>query len=138
MWPEHVDFGRHVAFAAGAPDDAPRWFQVYCFSDAGVTQHLVDQALDCGYPTTPPRVIVRGVERSVLAGQRIGILGANGQGKSTLVKTIARVLPPLAPAPRLALLVASGGTAYLGWLAVFARPRLTELRALLPGRGATA
>jgi ATP-binding cassette subfamily F protein 3 len=32
----------------------------------------------------------------VLAGQRIGILGANGQGKSTLVKTVARVLPPLA------------------------------------------
>jgi ATP-binding cassette subfamily F protein 3 len=34
--------------------------------------------------------IVRGINRSVLAGQRIGILGANGQGKSTLVKTIAR------------------------------------------------
>jgi ATP-binding cassette subfamily F protein 3 len=29
------------------------------------------------------------VNRSVLAGQRIGILGANGQGKSTLVKTVA-------------------------------------------------
>jgi len=57
---------------------------------------LVMKALDCGYPTTPPTVIVRGVERSVLAGQRIGILGANGQGKSTLVKTIAGVLPPLA------------------------------------------
>ncbi len=39
------------------------------------------------------KVIVRGVNRSVLAGQRIGILGANGQGKSTLVKTIARDIP---------------------------------------------
>jgi ATP-binding cassette subfamily F protein 3 len=45
-----------------------------------------------------PRVIVSGIDRSVLAGQRIGILGANGQGKSTLVKTIARDLPPLAGA----------------------------------------
>jgi len=35
------------------------------------------------------------VSRSVLAGQRIGILGANGQGKSTLVKTIARDLGAL-------------------------------------------
>ncbi|MEO8249710.1 MAG: ATP-binding cassette domain-containing protein [Burkholderiales bacterium] len=41
-----------------------------------------------------PTVIVRNVSRSVLAGQRIGILGANGQGKSTLVKTIARELKP--------------------------------------------
>ncbi len=39
--------------------------------------------------------ILRGVNRSVLAGQRIGILGANGQGKSTLVKTVARTLAPL-------------------------------------------
>ncbi|MBS1139243.1 MAG: transporter related protein, partial [Proteobacteria bacterium] len=52
-----------------------------------------------GYPPaeeapagTPPTVIVRGINRSVMAGQRIGILGANGQGKSTLVKTIARDL----------------------------------------------
>lgn len=41
------------------------------------------------------KVIIRGVNRSVLAGQRIGILGANGQGKSTLVKTIARTMPQL-------------------------------------------
>ena len=40
-------------------------------------------------------VIVRHVTRTVMAGQRIGILGANGQGKSTLVKTIARALPAL-------------------------------------------
>ncbi|HEX3139461.1 MAG TPA: ATP-binding cassette domain-containing protein, partial [Rhizobacter sp.] len=43
-----------------------------------------------------PKVILRGVSRSVLAGQRIGILGANGQGKSTLVKTIAREMGALA------------------------------------------
>jgi ATP-binding cassette subfamily F protein 3 len=42
-----------------------------------------------------PKLIVGGVSRSVLAGQRIGILGANGQGKSTLVKTIARDIPAL-------------------------------------------
>ena len=51
----------------------------------------------CGYTGADgsPTVIVRDVRRTVLAGQRIGILGANGQGKSTLVKTVARVLPPL-------------------------------------------
>ncbi|MCK9987044.1 MAG: ATP-binding cassette, subfamily F, member 3 [Azoarcus sp.] len=54
-----------------------------------------------GYPPpadapagTPPTVIVRGVNKSVMAGERIGILGANGRGKSTLVKTIARDLTP--------------------------------------------
>ncbi len=41
-------------------------------------------------------VIIRDINRSVLAGQRIGILGANGQGKSTLVKTIVGDLPRLA------------------------------------------
>ena len=46
-------------------------------------------------PQAGDRVILRGVSRTVLAGQRIGILGANGQGKSTFVKTIARTLPLL-------------------------------------------
>jgi ATP-binding cassette subfamily F protein 3 len=46
-------------------------------------------------PGTSPTIIVRNVSRSVLAGQRIGILGANGQGKSTLVKTVARDLAPI-------------------------------------------
>ncbi len=63
---------------------------------------LAMQGVSFGYPPpadaapdTPPTVIVRNVSRSVLAGQRIGILGANGQGKSTVVKTIARELAPL-------------------------------------------
>ncbi|MEI8264220.1 MAG: ATP-binding cassette domain-containing protein [Betaproteobacteria bacterium] len=62
--------------------------------------------VECGYKASeddgagaPPRekttAIVRHVTRTVMAGQRIGILGANGQGKSTLVKTIARALPAL-------------------------------------------
>jgi ATP-binding cassette, subfamily F, member 3 len=41
------------------------------------------------------RTILSGVSRSVMAGQRIGILGANGQGKSTLVKTVAREIAAL-------------------------------------------
>jgi ATP-binding cassette subfamily F protein 3 len=39
--------------------------------------------------------VLREVNLTLMAGQRIGILGANGQGKSTLVKTIAGVLPAL-------------------------------------------
>jgi ATP-binding cassette subfamily F protein 3 len=60
------------------------------------------QSASFGYPPppdapegTPPTVIVHKVSRSVHAGQRIGILGANGQGKSTFVKSIARTLQPL-------------------------------------------
>ena len=61
---------------------------------------LVMQDLQCGYlpasEEAEPITIVRGVNRSVLPGQRIGILGANGQGKSTLVKTLAHMLPAIA------------------------------------------
>ncbi|WP_406564755.1 ABC-F family ATP-binding cassette domain-containing protein [Hylemonella gracilis] len=61
---------------------------------------LTLQGVSCGYPSAEasaaPTTIVRNVGKSVLAGQRIGILGANGQGKSTLVKTIAGDLKPIA------------------------------------------
>ena len=61
---------------------------------------LAMEGVTFGYPPREPGgepvAIVRGISRSVLAGQRIGILGANGQGKSTVVKTIARDLVPLA------------------------------------------
>ena len=40
-------------------------------------------------------IILDKVSRSVLSGQRIGILGANGQGKSTFVKTLAQAIPLL-------------------------------------------
>jgi ATP-binding cassette subfamily F protein 3 len=56
------------------------------------------QDVSFGYPSEngPATVIVNNISRSVLAGQRIGILGANGQGKSTVVKTIARSLDAVA------------------------------------------
>jgi ATP-binding cassette subfamily F protein 3 len=55
-------------------------------------QPVVLQQVDCGYAHA---AVLHGVQRSVVAGSRIGVLGANGQGKSTLVKTIAGVLAPL-------------------------------------------
>ena len=58
---------------------------------------LAMQDVACGYrsETAGDKIIVHDINRSVLAGQRIGILGANGQGKSTLVKTVARMQPAL-------------------------------------------
>ncbi|MDH4378182.1 MAG: ATP-binding cassette domain-containing protein [Ramlibacter sp.] len=67
------------------PDNLPN--PMLAISDAAFGYRAED-----GTATT----IVQKVDRSVLAGQRIGILGANGQGKSTLVKTIAHTLPLLA------------------------------------------
>jgi ATP-binding cassette subfamily F protein 3 len=72
-------------------------------------------------PGTPPTVIVQHVSKSVFAGQRIGILGANGQGKSTLVKTVARTLPVVAGA------VTEGKGLNIGY---FAQQELDVLRPL--------
>jgi isopentenyl diphosphate isomerase/L-lactate dehydrogenase-like FMN-dependent dehydrogenase len=46
--------------AEAAPDGA-RWFQLYCFSDRGVTEALVEQAVDSGY-----RAIVLTVDAPLL------------------------------------------------------------------------
>jgi ATP-binding cassette, subfamily F, member 3 len=54
----------------------------------------------CGYKGAnddgSDKAIVHNINRTVLAGQRIGVLGANGQGKSTVVKTIAHAHAALA------------------------------------------
>ena len=53
--------------------------------------------LTCGYRVEGHgKPVLANLNRSIMAGQRIGLLGANGQGKSTLVKTIAQTLEPLA------------------------------------------
>ena len=58
---------------------------------------LAFSVMACGYRAEDGSEtrIIDNINRSVLAGQRIGILGANGQGKSTLVKTIVGDLPLL-------------------------------------------
>ena len=56
------------------------------------TPMFVMDDVACGYDD---QIIVKHIKCTVLAGQRIGILGANGQGKSTLVKTIAGQIQPL-------------------------------------------
>ncbi|WP_145127487.1 ABC-F family ATP-binding cassette domain-containing protein [Pseudomonas sp. URMO17WK12:I11] len=58
----------------------------------------IDDA-DFGYRTAnggPGHKVLTRVRKTVLAGQRIGVLGANGQGKSTFIKSVARDLEPLA------------------------------------------
>jgi len=57
---------------------------------------LAMKDLQCGYRNPEgDTVIVKNINRSVMPGQRIGILGANGQGKSTLVKTLAHMQPAI-------------------------------------------
>jgi ATP-binding cassette subfamily F protein 3 len=81
-----VDCGYRVPPVA-AHGDTPREGADASWPGAGVSAPLV--------AASDARTIVAGIDRSVLAGQRIGILGANGQGKSTFVKTVAGVLPVL-------------------------------------------
>jgi len=65
--------------------------------DSAPNPMLVMEDVRCGYRaedgTETP--IVERVTLSIQNGQRIGLLGANGQGKSTLIKTLAGTLAPL-------------------------------------------
>ena len=49
--------------------------------------------LDCGYSEND--IILKKVNLILIAGDRIGLLGRNGQGKSTLIKTLCSVLKPV-------------------------------------------
>ncbi|SEI94979.1 ATP-binding cassette domain-containing protein [Paraburkholderia diazotrophica] len=78
----------HIAspftFEFRAPDSAPN-------------PMMVMENVRCGYRGADGGEIpiVERVALSIQNGQRIGLLGANGQGKSTLIKTLAGALEPL-------------------------------------------
>ena len=84
--------------AAGKP--APDLILDAELQDFSTSQELHQHQLQSGEALPPiteqDKVILQGINVSVLAGQRIGVLGANGQGKSTFVKTVAHALPLLA------------------------------------------
>lgn len=65
--------------------------------------------LSIGYDPAAPLLV--GLDNRLLAGERVVVLGPNGQGKSTLLKTIIGELPPLAGGVRV------GSSVKIGYLA---------------------
>jgi ATP-binding cassette subfamily F protein 3 len=80
--PAHIS--SPFTFEFRAPDSAPN-------------PMMVMEDVRCGYHAADGGEIpiVQRVALSIQNGQRIGLLGANGQGKSTLIKTLAGTLAPL-------------------------------------------
>ena len=72
--------------------DTPFSFQFPCYEKLSDPLITLDEA-SLGYGDT---VVLSGVGVTVHPGQRIGLLGGNGQGKSTVVKSLATEIPLLA------------------------------------------
>ena len=69
--------------------------------DSAPNPMMVMERVRCGYRNESGEIpIVEHVTLSIQNGQRIGLLGANGQGKSTLIKTLAGTLEALGGAVR--------------------------------------
>ncbi|MET1255898.1 ribosomal protection-like ABC-F family protein [Aliikangiella maris] len=66
----------------------------FSFEFAEINKNLTElidlQQVDVGYGQT---TILKQIKMRILAGQRIGLLGRNGEGKSTLIKLICGELP---------------------------------------------
>lgn len=77
---------------AKAQSDSGFAFQFYPGS-VSCKQLLNCEQVDIGYSPNAP--VLKSVHLSVEAGDRIALLGANGQGKSTLVKALVGELTPL-------------------------------------------
>lgn len=73
--------------------DSPFSFQFYPCTRIGKPLLKTEQ-MNCGYHQD--KVVLKNVNLTINPGDRLALLGANGQGKSTLVKTLMNSLAPLA------------------------------------------
>ncbi len=104
-----------------------------------VTVHWGVLALAATWLLVFPALLVLGARRSlpvigVSAGALAKAVTPQALAAAAMAAAVAlldHLLPPLTSLPRLALLVSAGGAIYGGWLLLFARPLVAELRALL-------
>jgi ATP-binding cassette subfamily F protein 3 len=77
------------------------WRMKLEFDETPHTSHDIfsTENLSAGYEGFPP--LLTGINLDMKAGQRIVLTGPNGEGKTTLLRTIAGELPPLAGKVRL-------------------------------------
>lgn len=65
----------------------------------GTAPHLVAEGLSIGWPGGP--VVATGIDLELTAGSHVAVVGPSGIGKSTLLCTLAGILPPRAGTVRL-------------------------------------
>ena len=71
--------------------DSP--FSFKFFDNEELPTHLVNMSdLNAGYGD---HVVLNSIKLNLVAGARIGLLGKNGAGKSTFIKTLAGEIPPI-------------------------------------------
>ena len=78
---------------AAAQADSPFSFEFFPCPRAG-TPLIQCTLVDAGYANQPP--ILQKINLSLNPGDRLALLGPNGEGKSTLIKTLTGTLPVLA------------------------------------------
>ena len=89
----------------------PTWSLKLDFGDLPPTGQDVVFLEDLAIGYDPAAPLLRDLTLTLRAGERVAVLGPNGHGKSTLLKTIIGALPPLAGRVRL------GSSVRVGYLA---------------------
>lgn len=102
---------RYLESAERVAKPAPTWGLKLDFGGLPATGQdvIALEALSIGYD--PARPLLEGVNAVLRAGERVAVLGPNGHGKSTLLKTIIGELAPLAGRVR------RGSSVKIGYLA---------------------